>query len=58
MEVWHVYVPSGLQGHDPSQRTLILTASLQTDVVEVQLPPGPMEGFLVRKGMDQEDPLG
>ena len=50
MEVCHVYLPSGLQENDPRQRrTLILTASLQTDV-EVQLPPGPMEGFLVRNG--------
>lgn len=45
----YLYLPSGLQGHDPSQ-ILILTASLQTDAVEVQLPPGPMEGFLVRNG--------
>lgn len=40
----YLYLPSGHQGHDPSQ-ILILTASLQTDAVEVQLPPGPMEGF-------------
>ena len=58
MKVWHVYLPSGLQVNDPRQRrTLILTASLQTDAVEVQLPPGPMEGFLVRNGEWPAPPL-
>lgn len=54
----HVKLLSGLHWYYLSKsRTLILTASLQTDGVEVQLPVGPMESFLVKVGYRPIPPL-